>query len=345
MRWDVYEKNFKQHAEMRGMPSEKINEWVKYANNLFSKDLPIIYDQTHFALLLGIDNEYLHSMSNAPEFFYRTFYIKKRNGKLRRIDEPLPDLKRVQSWILTEILYRIPCSRFAKAYIPGTSIKDNTRFHKKQKIVMAVDVKNFFPSIKSGYILGVFLAVGYNLPTAVLLTRLCCLRECLPQGAPTSAYLSNLVMLRFDEVISQYCISHNIRYTRYADDLTFSGDFDIAAMLFQVDRELKYLNLKRNPDKLKIMRSHNSQRATGIVINEKQQLPREYRMKIRQEVHYIQEFGLDDHLAHIGESRSNYINHLLGKIQYALFINPKDEKMKSYWAIIHAYSIRESQDN
>ena len=62
-------------------------------------------------------------MSNAPEYFYRTFYIRKRNGKQRRIDEPLPDLKKVQSWILTEILYKVPCSKFAKAYVPHTSIK------------------------------------------------------------------------------------------------------------------------------------------------------------------------------------------------------------------------------
>ena len=168
------------------------------------------------------------------------------------------------------------------------------------------------------------------MPTAVILTRLCCLRESLPQGSPTSAYLSNLVMLQFDNNISKYCTANNIRYTRYADDLTFSGDFDIAALLYLVDKELKYLNLRRNPQKLKVMRRGDRQKTTGIVVNEKQQLPREYRMKIRQEVHYIQQFGLDDHLAHTRATRSNYLDHLIGKIEYALFINPKDEKMKSY---------------
>lgn len=340
MRWSSYEKKFRSLAEIQGAPQDKVDAWLRYANNLFHRELPIIFDQTHLALLLGIDNKYLHNMSNAPKHFYRTFYIEKRNGKLRRIDEPLPDLKRVQSWILTKILYKVPCSKFAKAYIPNTSIKDNARFHRKQNIVMVIDVKNFFPSIKSGYVLSVFLRMGYNLATAVMLTRLCCLRESLPQGAPTSAYLSNLVMLYFDEKISSYCISHGIRYTRYADDLTFSGDFDIAAVLHLVDQELRYLNLKRNPQKLKVMHSYNSQRTTGIVINEKQQLPREYRMKIRQEVHYIEKFGLDDHLAHIGESRSNYINHLLGKIRYALFINPNDSKMKSYLEIVKPYISR-----
>ena len=202
-------------------------------------------------------------------------------------------------------------------------------------------MKNFFPSIKSGSVLSVFLSMGYNLPTAVFLTRLCCLRESLPQGAPTSAYLSNLVMRHFDEQISAYCMERKIRYTRYADDLTFSGDFDVAALLYRIDGELKYLHLRRNPQKLKVMRGGDRQKTTGIVVNEKQQLPREYRMKIRQEVHYIQKFGLDDHLTHIGESRAHYLQHLMGKIEYALFINPKDEKMKAYREVLRAYRPRE----
>ena len=339
MRWDTYERKFRKTAEEKGISQEKIEQWISYAQILFMRNFPIIFDQTHLALLLGIDNEYLHRMSNAPEFFYRTFYIRKRNGKKRRIDEPLPDLKKVQSWILSEILYKVPCSRFAKAYIPNISIKDNTRFHRDQKTVLTVDLKNFFPSIKSGYILSVFLSMGYNLSVAVILTRLCCLRESLPQGAPTSAYLSNLVMIRFDNNISEYCISNDIRYTRYADDLTFSGAFDIAALLYLVDQELKCLNLRRNPQKLKIMRNGDRQKVTGIVVNEKQQLPREYRMKIRQEVHYIQRFGLNDHLAHIGMTRSNYLAYLIGKIEYALFINPKDDKMKLYREIIRTYKV------
>ena len=341
MRWDSYERKFRDLAGKSGAAQEKIESWLLYAKELTSNNLPIIFDQTHLALLLGIDNEYLHRMSNAPEYFYRTFYIRKRNGKQRRIDEPLPDLKKVQSWILTEILYKVPCSKFAKAYVPHTSIKDNSRFHRNQKIVAGVDLKNFFPSIKSGSVLSVFLSMGYNLPTAVFLTRLCCLRESLPQGAPTSAYLSNLIMRHFDEQISAYCMERKIRYTRYADDLTFSGDFDVAALLYRIDGELKYLHLRRNPQKLKVMRGGDRQKTTGIVVNEKQQLPREYRMTIRQEIHYIQKFGLDDHLAHIGETRTHYLQHLMGKIEYALFINPKDEKMKAYREVLRAYRPRE----
>ena len=82
------------------------------------------------------------------------------------------------------------------------------------------------------------------------------------------------------------------------------------------------------------MRSGDRQYVTGIVVNEVQQLPREYRMKIRQEVHFIEKFGLDNHLSHIGESRANYIEHLGGKIDYTLSINPNDTKMQEYKKII-----------
>lgn len=330
MRWETYEKRFREAAQSENLKPEKLQQLLSYAKTLHSSNCPIVFDQTHLSLLIGIDNEYLHSMSNAPEYFYRTFYIKKRNGKKRRIDEPLPDLKKVQSWILTEILYKKPCSKFAKAYIPKISIKENVRFHKNRKVVVTIDIKDFFPSIKSGHVLNVFLSMGYNLPVAMLLTCLCCYNGCLPQGAPTSAYLSNLVMNHFDDNISKYCVPKDIRYTRYADDMTFSGDFDIAALLNLVDSELKVFNMYRNPKKLKVMRNYTSQKVTGIVVNEKIQVTKEYRMKIRQEIHYIQKFGLNNHLEHIGENRTNYLCHLKGKIEYALFVNPKDEKMREY---------------
>lgn len=337
MQWEKYEKKFRIEAEKCAVDCVSQNNLLFYARKLYDNKLPIIFDQTHFALLLGIDNEYFHRMSNATEFFYRSFYIEKRNGKQRRIDEPLPDLKKVQSWILTEILNNVPCSKFAKAYIPQKSIKDNVRFHRNQRMVVTIDLKDFFPSIKSGYVLNAFLSMGYNIPVAVILTRLCCLRESLPQGAPTSAYLSNLVLRPFDKQISEYCVHNNIRYTRYADDLTFSGYFDIAALLFVLDSHLPFYGLKRNKKKFKVMRNNTRQFVTGVVVNDKLQLSREYRMKIRQEIHYIEKFGLDNHLSHVGETRTNYLNHLIGKIQYALFINPKDEKMLDYLRIAQIY--------
>lgn len=174
--------------------------------------------------------------------------------------------------------------------------------------------------------------------TAMLLTKLCCYRNSLPQGAPTSAYLSNLIMRPIDSAVGEYCLNKRICYTRYADDLSFSGDFDIRSLLYFVDNELAFHGLSRNRDKFKVMRTGNRQVITGIVVNEKLQVAREYRMKIRREVFYIKKYGLDEHLRRNGETREHDLDHLRRKIQYVLFINQNDEKMRAYLQFVEPLS-------
>lgn len=279
----------------------------------------------------------LYEITNETSKFYKTYYVSKRNGGKRRIDSPDEFLKKIQKWILEDILYRIPCSNYAKAYVPERSVKDNAKFHRGQKLVLTLDVKDFFPSITENHVFNVFnQSCGYEPSVAVVFTKLCTYNGVLPQGAPTSAYLSNLVMKEFDEALGAYCGTHSIRFTRYADDMTFSGDFDIAALLYFVDQQLKLVGLTRHPEKLKVMRQHDCQKTTGIVVNTTQQVPRKYRMKIRQEVHYIKKYGLDSHIEHIGSEKHIYLQSLLGRINYVLAVKPNDTKMASYRKYIEA---------
>lgn len=286
----------------------------------------------YVAALFDVRLSSLYTIANNPSLFYRTYNVPKHRGSgTRRIDEPDEILKRVQRWILDEILYCIPCSKYAKGYVRGVTVKDNARFHRNQKIVLTMDVKDFFPSISENQVFHIFdQSCDYERSVAVLLTKLCTYDGVLPQGAPTSAYLSNLVMREFDEAVGAYCQALHIRFTRYADDMTFSGDFDIAALIYFVDQQLARVGLQRHPEKLKIMRQHDRQKTTGIVVNAFQQVPREYRMKIRQEVHYIKKYGLDSHAAHIGVEKLHYLQSLLGRINYVLSVNPKDSKMVEY---------------
>lgn len=279
-----------------------------------------------------------YEIVNHIDKHYTTFYVPKRSGLKRRIDKPDEHLKTIQKWILEKILYGIPCSKYAKAYIKGRTINDNVRYHKGQKIVVTLDIKDFFGSVKGHHIYQIFKQCEYPEQVAVLLTKLCLFNDCLPQGAPTSAYLSNLVLNEFDKNVGDYCFEKGIRYTRYADDMTFSGDFDITALIFKVDSELCRVGLKRNPNKVKIMRQNNRQKATGVVLNDKIQASREYRLKIRQEIHYIKRFGLLSHLEHIGRSneKDKYLHQLLGKISYVLSINRNDKKMAEYKKYITA---------
>ncbi|MFA0815530.1 MAG: reverse transcriptase domain-containing protein [Anaerofustis sp.] len=338
MEWKTYKKDLRKNPQFKKLKPSAQEGLVKYANNLFQQNLPIIYDQNHLALLIGIDTTYLHAMSNKPKEFYHTFYITKNNGKRRRIDEPYPDLKKVQAWILKNILYNVSCSKYAKAYIPDKSITDNTRFHKNQKIVMTVDIKDFFPSIQFDHVLNKYFQFGYSKAVAYILASLTCYRNSLPQGAPTSAYMSNLILDYFDNKLASYCSTRKIRYTRYADDMTFSGEFNIKSLLQTLDFYLTKMGMTRNRKKLKIMRKGHQQMVTGIIVNtKKQQLSKNYRMLIRQEVYYINKYGLDSHVEKKNILKANYIKHLYGKIQYCLFVNPNDEKMKYYQSIIKAY--------
>lgn len=334
MKWEEYEKNFIGLAKLNDKSEEYCIKYLEYAKILFKNKVPIIYNQEHLSRLVGYKSDYLYSASNQSYSFYRSFTIKKKNGKDRFISEPLPSLKEIQNWILEEILYKIDISPYAKAYVKNKSIKENARFHKKQVMVLTMDIKDFFSSIKFGNILHIFTQLGYEKSIAVMLANLCCLNGVLPQGAPTSPALSNIVFSKIDYKIANYIKPYNIRYTRYADDLTFSGDFNAGDLIKGVERLINSNGLLINENKTRIRRQNQRQEVTGIVVNQKMQLEKKIRKRIRSDVYYIKKYGIDSHLERTSEKRKNYLYHMIGLATYALFINPKDCKMREYLEIL-----------
>lgn len=328
--WKKYYTDFQQLAEERGKNQDYCTKWLKYAEALYKQGLPIIYNQEHLCYLVGYRGEYLYAASNSPQHFYKHYQIIKKSGGFREISEPLPSLKEIQRWILDNILVNVNISVYAKAYIKNKSIKENARFHKRQNMVLSLDVEKFFDSITSDKIFTIFKQLGYVDDVAVMLTNLCCLDNKLPQGAPTSPVLSNIILEEFDNAIGSYTNENKIRYTRYADDMTFSGDFNPGQVICFVKNSLFPLGLKLNHSKTRTRRIGQRQEVTGIIVNEKMQLPRDKRKKIRQEMYYIKKYGLESHMQYSEISRENYLLHLKGLIQHGLFINPKDEELKSY---------------
>lgn len=337
MEWNEYKVTFCKIAKRNGKSEEYCEECMIYAQNLWTNKIPIIYTQEHLCALLGYLPIYVYAAANSPERFYRQFSIPKKNGGIRIISEPLPNLKEIQKWILENILYNLKVSAYAKAYIPGKSIKDNVRFHRRQKKVLSLDIKSFYDCLTNWMVFQLFMENGYNESVAMMLTGLCCLNGSLPQGAPTSAALSNLLMKKFDEIVGKYCKEKEIRYTRYADDMTFSGDFDEVQVIRFIRKNLKSMGLKLNKNKTRVRKQGQQQEVTGIVVNYKTQVPKTVRKEIRKNMYYIQKYGLESHLNYIGTERKNYIGHLMGQISYALFINPKDREMKRYKHILEEY--------
>lgn len=329
MNWNTLEKEVIKQCRKAGKRDATTKKYVAYCKRLFEQDLPIVTSPEHLSMLIGLRHEYVCRMAYGSKHFYRTFQIPKSNGKLRTITEPLPDLKYVQRWILTHILEKISISPYAKAFVKKRGVKENARFHKKQTLVVTLDIRDFFPSIHISDVTRMFFDLGYSKELSSFFAHLCCFQETLPQGAPTSPYLSNLRMRNFDQRMAEYTKSHNIRYTRYADDLTFSGDFDASHMIRMVSQWIYEEGFSINPSKTHVARRNTRQEVTGIVVNSHLQVCKNDRKRIRQEVYYIGKFGLESHLSYIGETRQHYLEHLLGKINFACYVNPNDQEMKS----------------
>lgn len=321
-----------------GFPRPEIDAIIAYADDLASRRVPVILDQGHLAALVGYDLDYLQVMSTCKEDFYKEYRIPKRRGGWRIIDQPLPNLMDAQRWILDSILMSPGAlervSPAATAFMPGRDIIDNAKLHVGKKTVICLDLKDFFPGVKWMQVYALFKALGYRRDVAGMLSHLCTLRGALPQGAPTSPMLSNMIMAQADSSIAAHCSKKAITYTRYADDLTFSFNdpHDYGRLMGYVTTVMANKGFIINRDKTKVFHRNHSQAVTGIVVNEFPQAPRRYRRKIRQEMHYIETRGLRDHLTRIATrfTPEAYLNHLLGKIRHVIHINPADREMLAY---------------
>ena len=275
----------------------------------------------------------IYAISNNIEKNYKIYKIKKKNGKYRTIYEPNVILKKIQKQILVNILNNKSISKYAKAYHKGIKLKDNAIPHVNKEIILKLDIKDFFENISFLNIYNSSFSIEY-FPKSVgmILTYLCTYNDHLTQGSPTSAYISNLVMKEFDEEIGIWCDKYNISYTRYSDDMTFSGDFNPREIIIKVRKMLYKIGLELNNNKIHIVSKSSSQNVTGIMVNKKVQVNAKYRNKIRQEVYYIKKFGVKSHLekCNYNITTTAYLNKIYGKILFVLQINSNDAEFQKY---------------
>jgi RNA-directed DNA polymerase len=239
------------------------------------------------ASFLDMDPDKLVSMSCV----YRDAFIPKRSGGVRRLRIPDADLKLVQRCILRRLLARTAAHAAATAYERGKSIVDNARPHVAKMVVIKLDLVDFFPSCPAERIDRLFRWRGWNREAAALLTRLCTCDGGLPQGAPTSPRLSNLLLKPFDIRLDGFVQRRKGAYTRYADDITISFPRDypkkIRGVIQYVRRLAKAFGLQVHVGKkLRVLRRHKQQRVTGLVVNERLNVPRRLRRRLRAIAHH-----------------------------------------------------------
>ena len=337
MDYSSYKKKFTEAAIASKKSPRYIERCLSYAEPLFEQGLPVIYNVDHFSKLVGVKPEYLYLMANGQKHFYRNFRVPKGNGKMRKISAPLPLLKGVQSFILSEILCKLSCHPCAKAYIKKHSLKDNAKFHRNQPKLLKVDIRDYFPSLRVERVYTFFVELGYSKTLSGLFASLCTLSGGLPQGAPTSPYLSNLLTTELDRQLFEYCRDNgSLRYTRYADDISISGNFEACDVISKVYKMIEQNGLLPNKKKTHVISSNMQQNVTGIVVNKKLQVPKNYRKRIRSDIYYIRKYGIDEHIARISadSDKERYLQQLLGRISYCLQINPKDNEMCKYKAYV-----------
>ena len=279
---------------------------------------------------LGIPAKTLYALSNSLNRHYRKVRLPKKTGGCRELSVPDDRLKAVQRRITDVLLIHMPVSRYATAYRFGCSPLGNAVSHVGKQLVLKLDILRFFDSIRYSDVKDLaFPARIYSEQNRILLSMLCYYKDSLPQGAPSSPAISNLILYPFDERVGRWCQERRITYTRYCDDLTFSGEFPPEEVIAFVRRELKKQGFLLNHQKTRIQRQGQRQTVTGIVVNETPNLPREYRRKLRQELYYCQTLGVTAHLQKVapGTSEKAYLTRLLGMVNYALGCRPNDETL------------------
>ncbi|MBQ8959640.1 MAG: RNA-directed DNA polymerase [Ruminococcus sp.] len=273
---------------------------------------------------------------------YHTVVIKKGLfRKSRKLSVPNGLLKMTQRRILHQYLYRLEASRYSTAYQPGRSLRDNASPHLGQEYLIKLDISKFFDNIDADMVYNVMRQLGLSRAAAVLLMRLCVHNSVLPQGAPTSPYIANLVMKPFDEHLGDWCRARGINYTRYCDDMTFSGrkaDLLTCHLVGKVRKMLRRMGFELNDKKTLFLSRGSQQKVTGIVVNQKLKVPRELRRTLRQEVYYCTKFGAEESLKRrrLDMAPEEYLRSLLGRIAFALQIDPEDSEMQGYHSQIKA---------
>jgi len=329
--------NWQRYFEGIGIDPSLSQSYLDYVGQMLRRGLPVIFEFRHLAALLGRTPGYLASAVNCTESHYREFEIPKRRGGVRRIDAPYPALLECQQWINHHILARVPIHSAAHGFVNERSILTNAWLHCAKTHLLKMDLKDFFPSIQMARVIKVFQVLGYPSNVAVYLARLCCLSGSLPQGAATSPALSNIIARRLDARLSGLAQKRELRYSRYADDLVFSGDEIYPWFIQAVERIAGDEGFKVNAEKTQLIRSARRKIVTGLsVVGKRPRVPASYKRRVRQEVHYIVKFGYDSHARKMKIRNPFYLDSLYGKLTFWKSVEPKNAFAREYLPKIEA---------
>ncbi len=313
---------------------------------LGSYGLPVFADAAAIARGMGITVGQLRFLAftrtTSEVTHYTRFRIPKRTGGERLISAPMPRLKAAQHWILEHLLSKVPVHDAAHGFLPGRSIVTNARPHVGKAVVINLDLEDFFPTVTYRRVYGQFKALGYSPHAATILALICTEPEIdtvridgrtwhiargerhLPQGAPTSPALTNILCRRLDRKLTTLAERSGFVYTRYADDLSFSSDNAESETVGKLMRRVRYLIQREgftvHPDKTRVLRRAGRQEVTGIVVNDRLGVERATLRRFRAVLHQIEKDGPEGKTWGPG---GNVLGSILGFANFVNMVDPE----------------------
>lgn len=232
--------------------------------------LPVIQGLDDFSVLIHISKYTIYQLSHNSDKYYKIYEVPKKSGGVRIICQPNKKLKGLQSWILVNILNKIQVSQSCKGFRKGSSTLDNALPHIGANTILNLDLTNFFPTVTAKQVYNIFKTIGYNNLISTVFTNICTFEQRLPQGSPCSPMLANLSTWTLDLRIQGYVGKRGISYTRYADDLSFSGlnPTKVVKIIPMIKTIIEDENFKVNRKKTRIAGAARAKTITGLVINE-----------------------------------------------------------------------------
>jgi hypothetical protein len=292
--------------------------------------------------LLEEEQSTVQDIVNNIDRYYLSYGIKKSHGKTRRIDAPQKQLAEIQQKILYKILYKYKPHPIAHGFVKHRSPKTNAAEHVGMKILITIDIRNFFNSIR-------FFQVEETLEylfskkrpydekdenDVLILAKLLTYRGRVPQGAATSPPLSNLFMLPFDKNLKKLATKYKLKITRYCDDIAISSNkanINVKNILEEIKRILREAGLIVHGQKTKVRRSYHRMKVTGIIVNEKTNVPREDWRNFRACLHNLKSKNFNSKKPNTGSPQkdSKMLNFTLeeqqqlrGYIEWVKHLNP-----------------------
>jgi RNA-directed DNA polymerase len=294
-----------------------------YSGAMTRRGVEPLLDRRDLAQRLGFALPDLTAIAAKTARLYREIRLPKTADTFRVVHSPREPLRGIQRWIQANVLARYQPHGAAHGFVAGRSILTNARPHVGRTTVVAMDIEGFFPSITWRQVRKAFEQIGYPHSVAVLLANLCTRDGVLPQGAPTSPAVSNVVCDRLDRRLAGLAASRGFRYSRYADDMTFSSnDPRITSLIPFIRRIIEEAGFRVRDDKTRVARAGARHTVTGIVVNERPNLPREQVRRLRAAAHRLAHDGPEAVVTPAKRPHANPLDVLAGHAGFLAMVNP-----------------------